>query len=249
MDSSIILKHPGTNSRLIDMKSYHDNNSPMLNIKEMPPSERPREKLRETGSLSLSDIELLIIMIGSGTAKHPAQTLAKGVLELLDHWQEENDITVGDLMAIPGMGMAKASIICAALELGRRRLPFHRKRIVFPSDVYPLIRHYGSRQQEHFLSVALNGAHEVVSVNVVSIGLVNHTLVHPREVFACPLRERATAIIVAHNHPSGNLVPSVDDRNVTGRLRKAGELLGIQVLDHLIFSEDSFHSMLEENEF
>ena len=147
------------------------------------------------------------------------------------------------------MGLAKAALICAALELGRRRLPSKRKQIIFPSDAYPLIRHFGTRQQEHFLCISLNGAHEVVSVNVVSIGLVNHTLVHPREVFADPLRERATAGIVAHNHPSGNLTPSSDDRNVTRRLKSAGELLGIPVLDHLIFSDVAFHSMLEEDEF
>ena len=100
-----------------------------------------------------------------------------------------------------------------------------------------------------FICVALNGAHEVMSVTVVTIGLVNHTLVHPREVFSTPLRERATAVIVAHNHPRGILHPSTDDIRVTQRLIQARELLGIGVLDHLIFSEKSFRSMLEENEW
>ncbi|MHC1693000.1 MAG: DNA repair protein RadC [Sphaerochaetaceae bacterium] len=231
------------------MRNYQEKTTSNLSIKELPMEERPREKLCTTGPLSLSDVELLTVMIGSGTSRIPAQKLALQVQEFLDQHQTTPEITVTDLSSVDGMGIAKASVICAALELGRRRLPSKRKQIVFPSDVYPLIRHYGSRQQEHFLCVSLNGAHEVVSVNVVSIGLVNHTLVHPREVFADPLRERATAVIVAHNHPSGNLAPSMDDKNVTSRLRKAGELLGIQVLDHLIFSDETFHSMLEENEF
>jgi DNA repair protein RadC len=232
------------------MKTYQEKNNPNILIKELPACERPREKLREMGSLALSDTDLITVMIGSGTLKVPAQLMAAQVLQFLDKRKTEQEITVEDLMEeISGMGLAKASLICAALEFGRRRLPAKRKQIVFPSDVFPLLRHYGTRQQEHFLCVSLNGAHEVVSIQVVSIGLVNHTLVHPREVFADPLRERATAVIVAHNHPSGNLLPSNDDRNITKRLRTAGDLLGIQVLDHLIFSDETFHSMLEENEF
>lgn len=217
-------------------------------IKELPAEQRPREKLEHFGSCALSDLELLTILIGSGTVHAPASMLAHRVLELLDTKKAQDELTIGDLVQIEGIGMAKASLILAALELGRRRLPPRRKQIVFPSDAYPLIRHYGSRPQEHFLCISLNGAHEVMSVTVVSIGLVNHTLVHPREVFSTALQERATAVIVAHNHPSGVLLPSADDRTVTQRLCKAGELLGIQVLDHLIFSEESFHSMLEENE-
>jgi DNA repair protein RadC len=235
--------------RWISMKSYQKKLNPDLHIKELPTAERPREKLREKGSLALADTELLTIMIGSGTMKVPAPVLASRLLEFLDQIKPDDEVSVETLMVVDGMGLAKAALICAALELGRRRLPSKRKQIIFPSDAYPLVRHFGSRQQEHFLCIALNGAHEVVAVNVVSIGLVNHTLVHPREVFADPLRERATAVIVAHNHPSGNLTPSADDRNVTKRLKSAGDLLGIPVLDHLIFSDETFHSMLEENEF
>jgi len=231
------------------MKNYQEKPNPELHIKELPSAERPREKLREKGSLALADTELLTIMIGSGTMKVPAPVLATRVMDFLDQRKPDEEVSVETLMVVDGMGLAKAALICAALELGRRRLPSKRKQIIFPSDAYPLIRHFGTRQQEHFLCISLNGAHEVVSVNVVSIGLVNHTLVHPREVFADPLRERATAVIVAHNHPSGNLNPSNDDRNVTRRLKSAGELLGIPVLDHLIFSDVTFHSMLEEDEF
>ena len=217
-------------------------------IKELPIEQRPREKLQINGATALSDNELLSILLGSGTCRKPVPMLARDILDLLDRTCGDSEILIEDLIRIDGMGMAKATLVCAALELGRRRLPVKRKQVVFPSDVYPLIRHYGNRPQEYFLCVSLNGAHEVMGVHVVSIGLVNHTLVHPREVFSNPLRERATAVIVAHNHPSGILQPSTDDLNVTQRLLKAGELLGIRVLDHLIFSDESFRSMLEENE-
>jgi DNA repair protein RadC len=231
------------------MKQYTQTNSNFTDIKEMPPEKRPRERMVSQGALSLSDIELITIMVGSGTKKNPAMKLAAQILEVLDRQHVDDQLTVEDFLSIEGLGEAKATLICAALELGRRRLPSRRKQIIFPGDVFPLIQHIGSRLQEHFICISLNGAHEVMSITTVSIGLVNHTLVHPREVFATPLRERATAIIVAHNHPSKTLTPSIDDRNVTKRLKEAGELLGIKVLDHLIFSDESYRSMLEHDEW
>ena len=198
------------------------------------------------GAESLSDLELLAILIGSGSKERPVNAIAKQLLEVMD-----KNAIVGhdDLRNIPGLGIAKTTLICAALELGRRRLPAKKRQISTPGDIYPLISHYAGRMQEHFLSIALNGAHEVLSVNVCSIGLVNRTLVHPREVFVEAVRQRATAILVAHNHPSGNLEPSVEDRDVTRRLRQAGDIIGIKVLDHLIFGEEGYFSMLEGNVF
>ncbi len=231
------------------MKQYTQQPSTNINIKELPINERPRERLESLGALSLSDNELITIMIGSGTSRNPATNLARNILHILDSQPIEKQLEVKDLISIEGLGKAKATLICAALELGRRRLPSRRKQIIFPGDVFPLIQHIGNRLQEHFLCISLNGAHEVMSITTVSIGLVNHTLVHPREVFSTPLRERATAIIVAHNHPSKMLLPSADDRNITKRLKDAGELLGIKVLDHLIFSDESYRSMLENDEW
>jgi DNA repair protein RadC len=110
-----------------------------------------------------------------------------------------------------------------------------------------LIRHYADRKQERFLSVSLNGAHEVINVRVVTVGLVNRTIVHPREVFADPLSDRCSAICVCHNHPSGNLEPSIEDDDVTTSLETAAAILGIRFLDHLIFSETAFFSYKKEN--
>ncbi|AEC02622.1 RadC family protein [Parasphaerochaeta coccoides] len=215
-------------------------------IKEMPVEDRPREKMMTRGATSLSDRELVMILLGSGSRKRPVCTLANDLLEILDRTDNPSMET---LLTIKGMGQAKAAVICAAWELGRRKPPKRRIFIQSPPDVYPLIRHYADRTREHFICVALNGAHEVISVDVVSIGLVNRTLVHPREVFALPMKNRAVAVIVAHNHPSGNLTPSPEDLDVTHRLKIAGDVVGINVLDHLIFSEESFYSLLEGGEF
>ncbi len=198
------------------------------------------------GAEALTDQELLTLLISSGSRSRSVTMIATDVLTLLDSKQQ---ISCQELKQISGLGMAKATVIAAALELGRRRLPPKRRQISTPADIYPLVRHYATRMQEHFLSLALNGAHEVLAITVCSIGLVNRTIVHPREVFGEAIRQRATAIIVAHNHPSGNLEPSPEDRDVTRRLRQAGELLGIKVLDHLIFCEEGYLSLLEGNMF
>lgn len=217
-----------------------------LKIKEMAVCDRPRERMVAKGVESLTDQELFAILIGSGTKGRGVTAIARDLMELLD---SKAQVSHAELLQISGLGTAKATLIGAALELGRRRLPPKKRQIVTPSDIYPLIRHYATRMQEHFLSVCLNGAHEVLSINVCSVGLVNRTIVHPREVFGEAIRQRATAIIVAHNHPSGNLQPSGDDQDVTRRLRQAGDLLGIKLLDHLIFSEEGFLSMLEGGVF
>lgn len=197
--------------------------------------------------MSLSDLELLCILLGSGTSARPVQDLAMDILEVVAQKGTET-LKVSDLTGIDGLGPAKATAICASLEIGRRLSPKRARAINDSDSAFQTIRHYGDRQQEHFLCLMLNGAHELMGVNVVSVGLVNRTIVHAREVFSDPIRERATAIILAHNHPSGNLEPSTDDLETTYRMQKDGQLLGIQVLDHLIFSMDGYHSMREYGE-
>jgi DNA repair protein RadC len=117
-----------------------------------------------------------------------------------------------------------------------------------PTDVLPLVRHYADRKQEHFICISINGANEFITTRVVSVGLVNKTQVHPREVFADPITDRASAIIVAHNHPSGGLLPSQEDLEITKQLTSAGEVLGIKVLDHMIFNDKGYYSLLEKGE-
>jgi DNA repair protein RadC len=132
--------------------------------------------------------------------------------------------------------------VAAMLELGRRRWGQRGICIRFPEDIFNLIRHYGDRRQERFICISLNGAHEVIAVRVVTVGLVNRTIVHPREVFSDPLQDRASAVCVAHNHPSGKLTPSGEDNEITFRLKEAADILGINFLDHLVFSGEGFFS-------
>ena len=133
----------------------------------------------------------------------------------------------------------------AAIEFARRRIKPEGAKIVTPADILLHVRHYADRKQEHFLCASINGANEILNIRVVSIGLIDRTHVHPREVFADALSDRASAIIVAHNHPSGGLEPSVADNKVTEQLKAAGQIIGITLLDHVIFDRTGYYSFLE----
>ncbi len=207
----------------------------------------PREMIKESGVSGLADWELLAVLIGAGVRGHNVVKISNNLLKKMDS-PDKRDLSLKDIQDIAGIGAAKGTLILAALELGRRMYHPGRRKVGVPADVIPLVRHYGDRPQEHFITVSLNGAHEVISVRVITVGLVNKTLVHPREVFSEAVRERATSIIVAHNHPSGNIQPSEDDKEVTQNLRKAGTILGISVLDHIIFSpRGEYYSFLEHS--
>ena len=172
--------------------------------------------------------------------------LAGRILEVLD--QNVPNADPKELQRIEGVGPAKATLIAAAIELSRRRIHPSDFVIAWPTEVLPLIRYMAERKQEHLLSVSLNGANEVLAIRTVSVSLVDRVHVHPREVYAKPITDRATSLIVAHNHPAGNVVPSEHDRTVTQRLKAAGEVLGIELLDHIIFSHKTHYSFLENGE-
>jgi DNA repair protein RadC len=218
----------------------------MKKVIDLPQADRPREKLRNKGAAALSDLELLAIILGSGTKGHEVITVADRLLKVLD--RTDSQPGPEELEQIDGMGPAKATLILAALEFARRRIRPEGLKISFPPDVLPLIRHFADRKQEHFLCVSLNGANEVIQTRVVSVGLINKTQVHPREVFADPITDRASAVIVAHNHPAGGITPSQEDREVTKQLKSAGETLGIRLLDHIIFDQKGYYSFLEKGE-
>jgi DNA repair protein RadC len=217
----------------------------MKKIKELPEFERPREKLLKQGAAFLSDQELLAIMLGKGTQKHDVLSLSKKIVKIID--EKGLSFSVNDVTNIEGIGIAKATSIVAAFEFVRRRIKPEGLKIKFPADVLPLIKHYANRKQEHFLCISINGANEVMSVRVVSIGLVNKSHVHPREVFADVLSERASAVIVAHNHPNGDLKPSKEDIHITNQLKEAANILGLDLLDHIIFSAKGYYSFVEND--
>ncbi len=217
----------------------------MKTLKEMPAHERPREKLTQRGAQALSDQELLAIILGRGNRQHDVLWLARKVVQCID--ARGLNLTVDDLILINGIGTAKATLITAAFEFVRRRIKPTGLKISRPSDALPLIQHYGDRTQEHFLCISLNGANEVIQVRVITIGLVNQSQVHPREVFSAAIEERASAIIMAHNHPSGRVEPSREDAEVTQRIKAAGDLLGIELLDHIVFTQDKYYSFTEHD--
>jgi DNA repair protein RadC len=220
------------------------NNS--LNINEIPLESRPREKMKIKGVESLSDEELIAILLGSGTKGNNVAILARNVISVLD---KTANASYEDLLSIKGLGPAKISLICASLEIGRRRITNRKRQVIEPKDAYRLVAHYSTRRQEQFIVISVNSAYEAISVDVASMGTVNQCMVHPREVFAPAISKSAIAVILTHNHPTGNLIPSSNDLMITKRLKQCGEILGIRVLDHIIFSEDSYRSMEDSGEF
>jgi DNA repair protein RadC len=171
--------------------------------------------------------------------------LAKEIMSVIQ--KNPDTVSYTDLARIQGIGHAKASQIMACLEFGRRcfRVNAKGKKVAEPADILPLVTFLSGKRQEHFICITLSGAHEVVAIRTVTVGLLNHSLVHPREVFADAITDRAAAIICVHNHPSGTLEPSSQDLAITRQLQEAGTLLGIQLLDHLIVTDSGWLSLKE----
>ncbi len=212
----------------------------MLKIKETPNNCRPREKLISKGPEALSDSELIATILGSGIKGKNVLLLARSILKKFDKINEVPDIK--ELLSIDGIGLAKACQIIASIEFSRRR--FFRESIIIKKsqDVIPLISHIAGKKQENFLCISLNGANEVISNRIITIGLLNSSQIHPREIFADAITDRAASVILAHNHPSGQLKPSPEDIHMTSQIVESGEILGIPVLDHIIISQKGFYS-------
>jgi len=212
-------------------------------IKDIAQQDRPREKLLRKGAAALSDQELLAVLLGKGVPGMDVMKLAEKLAKVID--EKGLSVRAEDLREFEGVGDAKATLVLAALEFARRRIKPEGARIETPADLLPHVRHYADRKQEHFLCASINGANEIMNIRVVSIGLIDRTPVHPREVFGDALSDRASAIIVAHNHPSGSLEPSEFDLEVTKQLKAAGIVMGITLLDHIIFNRGGYYSFLE----
>ena len=211
---------------------------------EIPERDRPRERLMRKGARALSTRDLIAVIVGRGTRGRDVLVIAAEVRDIFG--KKQHDVTIEDLMAVPGIGAAKACELLAGFELSRRFEDRNEGlRIARPEDVLSIpdvdvIRH---RQQEHFLAITLNGAGEVIRVRTLTVGLLNASQVHPREAFADAITDRAAAVVFVHNHPSGSLEPSAQDTAITRQLVEAGDLLGIQVLDHLIISRKGHRSL------
>ena len=200
---------------------------------------RPREKLQAKGAASLSDYELLMAIIGSGNAQADVTKIARDVRKLLG--EKGSVLTYEDLLGVKSLGPAKATQIMAGFELWRRQFEVSERPIIdSPEKAVEQLADIRDKKQEYFVCLTLDGANRLITKRVISIGTLTSSLVHPREVFADAITDRAASIIVAHNHPSGNLAPSDADRAVTERLREAGDLLGITLIDHIILAKTDF---------
>ncbi len=211
----------------------------MVKISDQRKDTRPREKLQARGAEALSDYELLMAIISSGNAQADVTKIARNVQKLLAG--KGSALTYEDLLAVKSLGPAKATQIMAGYELWRRQFEISERPIIdSPEKVVEQLADIRDKKQEYFVCLTLDGANRLIAKRVISIGTLTSSLVHPREVFADAITDRAASIIVAHNHPSENLEPSKADKDVTIRLKDAGELLGITLLDHLVLTKDSF---------
>ncbi|MBW2738824.1 MAG: DNA repair protein RadC [Deltaproteobacteria bacterium] len=215
----------------------------MKNIKDLPAHNRPREKLKERGASALTDEEVVAAILGRGVEGQSLVTISKNVAKLIRKHRE--DLSVEHLTAVRGMGLAKAAQILSAFELARRHLIKDTVKITGAQDVIPLLADIADKKQEHFVCISLNGAHEVIKKRIVTIGLVDRSQVHPREVYADVISDRAAAVIFAHNHPSGDLKPSNSDLKIHEQLTEAGKILGLRILDHIIVTQKGYFSFQE----
>ncbi|HHV19859.1 MAG TPA: DNA repair protein RadC [Thermoanaerobacterales bacterium] len=222
-------------------------------IKDLPLEERPRERLQRHGAQVLSDAELLAVLIRTGTRSESAIVLAQRILKGdggKSGLAYVVDSSVEELSKIKGIGTAKAVQLKAAVELGRRISAYNRGQqvtITTPLDVKDLLmEEMRFLEREHFKTILLNIKNHVISIEDISIGSLNSSIVHPREVFKPAIRRSSASIILVHNHPSGDPTPSKEDIEVTSKLVEAGKILGINVLDHVIIGDNSFISLKEK---
>lgn len=219
-------------------------------IKEIPLNDRPREKMANNGAAALTDAELIAILLRTGTTEKSAIDIASEMTADGGLYKRLAGIThLHELTNIKGLGQAKAATVLAALEIGRRiasAKPIEKIHFGCPQDaasfLMPRLR-YAAKEQ--FVVILLNGKNKVIGTEVISEGTLSNSLVHPREVYAPALLQHAAAIMVAHNHPSGDPAPSDEDREITKMLERSGKVLNIPLIDHLIIGDGTYYSFLE----
>ena len=221
-------------------------------IKDIIKEERPRETLLKKGETYLSDSELLAILIKNGTRDKSAITLAREIIETSDGIRNLSNITVEELSKIKGIGLAKACRIISALELGRRvsvASEMQKFKISSPQDIGNVyMEELRYKKKEIFRVVLLNTKNVIIGSKDISEGSLNASIVHPREVFLEAIKKSANKMILMHNHPSGDPTPSSEDINITKRLISAGQIVGIEILDHVIIGDGSFYSFKENGQ-
>ncbi|MDD2446722.1 MAG: DNA repair protein RadC [Tissierellia bacterium] len=232
------------NGKILNENSY--------TIKDLPISERPREKMYSQGVHALSNAELLAVIIGSGSKGDTAIDLARRILSLDNRGIALlSDVSLEELIELKGIGLSKACQVLAAIEIGKRLNkvgPHDKVRITNPSIVADILMdEMRYLNKEYFKIAILDTKNQILSIENISVGTLNASIVHPRDVFKVAIKRNANSIILIHNHPSGDTKPSGEDISITNRLIDAGNLLGIRVLDHIIIGDNTFLSFKEKN--
>ncbi len=229
-------------SHFLSQLTYIEGKLFMVMLKDLPTHLRPREKLLESGPDGLSNAELLAIILGKGQKGKDVLVLAQEIVLCLETTDERDRLQ--KLCDLQGVGPTKACQILASIELSRRFLLDPRKiKIRSPSDALPILGKLRNSGQEEFVVLTLDGSHQLIKSHTVTVGLVNQSQVHPRETFYRAIQDQAVSIMLAHNHPSGNLEPSEADLLTTRRLVEVSKMVGIPVLDHLIVAEGGYYSI------
>ena len=225
------------------------NKDSSFTVRDLPRQERPRERLQKFGPEALSAQELLALVIGRGIPKKSVMSIAQELLVKFGNVRAISHATIEELSQIRGIGLAKAAQIKACFELGKRQdlepesLDFDIKD---PQSVVKAIRaSIKDKAKEHFKLILLNPRNRIIGISTISIGTLNASLVHPREVFKDAITHSAASVVLAHNHPSGDPEPSEDDIKITKKLVESGKILGIEVIDHIIIGKNNFCSYKE----
>jgi DNA repair protein RadC len=209
-------------------------------ITDMPEADRPREKLQRKGVLALSDFELLEVVIGNGNGRTDVGTIARQLQRALRGGTDA--LTLENLSKLRGVNTAQASKILASLELAKRYLVRDSLPLKDQKDVLARLSDIRTKQQEYVISLSLDGGQRLIAQRTVTIGTLDTAVAHPREVFADAIADRAASVIIAHNHPSGDLLPSQKDISLTQQLVACGQLLGIPLRDHIIVTKTGHYS-------
>ena len=224
-----------------------------IKIKELPLNERPRERLINKGVSSLSNEELLSIVLKTGTKDMSAKVLASYILKKVGNIQNLKNITYHELTRIKGIGAAKACLVLAFIELSKRMNVKLDKitdiRFKSPDIVYEYFKNNINLSQEEFYCLYLDSNKKILKDKLLFIGTANYSMVHPRDVFKEAYLVNATALICIHNHPSGDVRPSKEDEKITERLNQIGYLMGVKLLDHIIIGENNYYSFLENGNY
>ncbi len=218
----------------------------MTKIKDLPKHKRPREKLLEKGPNALKDYELLAILLRTGYQGKSAIEIAKRILKTIP-FKKLTNLPIEDLAKLKGVGKSRAAIIASSFAIGKRTYQEDNSIVIkTPEDAVKVVSFLKNKKREYLVAIYLNARKQLITTKTISIGTLTTNLVHPRELFRPAIQNNAASVIIAHNHPSGDNKPSLEDITVTKQLKIAGQLLGITLIDHIIITNNNFTSI--ENE-